>query len=64
MQLSKRQLDTMDAFMLLSMVNMKLRDEYNSLDSLCSSCDIPKSALKVKMGSIDMEYYPDSNQFR
>ncbi|MBD1389245.1 DUF4250 domain-containing protein [Neiella sp. HB171785] len=64
MQLSNKMLDTMDAFMLLSVVNMKLRNEYSDLNNLCNACDIDCQALQQKLHSIDMEYYPDSNQFR
>ncbi|MBW8191413.1 DUF4250 domain-containing protein [Neiella marina] len=64
MQLSSKMLETMDAFMLLSVVNMKLRNEYSTLNSLCRSCDIDCDQLQHKLHSIDMEYYPDSNQFR
>lgn len=50
--------------MLLSAVNMKLRDEYPSLDELCRSLDIDREALVAKLATAGFEYMPEINQFR
>ena len=53
-----------DPYMLLSWVNMKLRDEYESLDELCKAKDISKEELEKKLSAIDYRYQPESNQFK
>ena len=52
-----------DPFMLMSFVNMKLRDYYNSLDELCEDLNIEKEILTTILGSIGMEYNPETNKF-
>lgn len=54
-----------DPFMLLSFVNMKLRDgEYDSLEDLCASLDCSESELKEKLHSAGFDYMEDQKQFR
>lgn len=53
-----------DPFMLLSMVNMKLRDEYPSLTELCAALDIDKKELTERLAAAGFEYLPAINQFR
>ncbi|MCM1337368.1 MAG: DUF4250 domain-containing protein [Candidatus Amulumruptor caecigallinarius] len=53
-----------DPVMLLSFINMKLRDEYPSLEELCRALDIDESELREKLRQIDYEYIPAVNQFR
>lgn len=53
-----------DPFMLLSMVNMKLRDEYPSLQKLCSGMDIDKEELVTRLRAAGFEYMESINQFR
>ncbi|MBD5189665.1 MAG: DUF4250 domain-containing protein [Bacteroidales bacterium] len=53
-----------DPFMLMSMVNMKLRDEYSSLEDFCKSNDINEDSLKSTLLSAGFEYLPEINQFR
>lgn len=55
---------TMDPFILLSAVNMQLRDEYTSLDELCSTNDIDKNELLEKLKVAGFEYNASQNQFR
>lgn len=52
-----------DPMMLMSFINMKLRDIYPSLDSLCEDMDIDKSQLLEKLGSVGFEYSPENNRF-
>ena len=52
-----------DPVMLLSVVNTKLRDEYSSLEDLCSAEDVKELYLTEKLASIDYRYDPKTNQF-
>ena len=54
----------MDPFILLSAVNMQLRDEYSSLDELCSTNDIDKNELIEKLKAAGFEYNASQNQFK
>ncbi|MDD1783744.1 DUF4250 domain-containing protein [Enterovibrio sp. ZSDZ35] len=56
--------ETMDTIMLMSIVNMKLRDEFDSLVSLSKFFDIDADALKQKLATAGFEYMPEQNQFR
>ena len=49
--------------MLMSIINMKLRDYYPTLDALCEDMNIEKEVLTPTLGSIGMEYNPDTNKF-
>ena len=40
-----------DPMMLMSFINMKLRDEYSSLDELCTSLNIEKETLIKKLNA-------------
>ena len=55
-----------DPVMLLSFVNMKLRDNYSNLEDLAEGLDISKDELNNiinKLESIDYRYDKDKNQF-
>ena len=52
-----------DAAMLLSFVNMKLRDEYSSLDEMCSDLEVDRDEIEKKLASIDYEYDSETNSF-
>ena len=52
-----------DAAMLLSFVNLKLRDYYKSLDDFCLDSGISKEEIIDKLKSIDYEYDINTNQF-
>ena len=52
-----------DAAMLLSVVNMKLRDFYPSLAAFCEEAGISEEELKGKLAAIDYAYDAESNQF-
>lgn len=52
-----------DPAMLLSYVNTKLRDEYDSLDKLCDNLDISREELEKKLGSINYAYDEKLNKF-
>lgn len=53
-----------DANMLLSIINMKLRDQYGSLDELCDDLDLSKSEIEEKLKTIDYLYNEAINQFK
>lgn len=55
---------SMDTNILLSIVNMKLRDFYSNLDSLCEDMEVNKEALKEKFNKIGYNYDETINQFR
>lgn len=49
--------------MLLSFLNLKLRDEYRSLDDLCKSLCIDETEIKSKMKTIGYDYSLTENRF-
>lgn len=53
-----------DPVMLLSFINMKLRDQYDSLDALCDDLDISKQKIIEKLKKIDYIYDNEKNQFK
>lgn len=53
-----------DPYMLLSIINMKLRDYDGDLNELCKREDIDIKTLKNKLKSAGFEYVPSLNQFR
>ena len=52
-----------DPVMLLSFVNLKLRDFYGSLESLCQDLDVSEAEIVDKLSSIDYHYDKEKNQF-
>ena len=52
-----------DPFILLSLVNTKLRDEYGSLGELCAALDAEESALRRTLASVNYQYDPGQNRF-
>lgn len=52
-----------DPVMLLSVVNMKLRDQYASLDVLCDDLQIDKEVLCARLAAIGYNYDPENNRF-
>ncbi len=53
-----------DPFILLSFVNMKLRDEYGSLDALADGLDVDVNELKSRLESVGFKYDASQNQFK
>ena len=53
-----------DPVMLLRVVNLKLRDYYDSLDALCEEMDVDKAALCAKLAAVGYAYDPQQNQFK
>lgn len=52
-----------DPVMLLSYVNLKLRDYYDSLDKLCEELSVGREDIIMKLASIDYHYNEERNQF-
>lgn len=52
-----------DPMMLLSFLNLKLRDFYGSLDALCEDLGADKQELIERLASIDYHYDEGKNQF-
>ena len=49
--------------MLLSFINMKLRDIYSSLDELCDDMEVDRAELETKLGQAGYEYSAENNKF-
>lgn len=52
-----------DPVMLLSFINLKLRDQYPTLDTLCDDLNLDRTALEAKLSDIDYVYDESQNQF-
>ena len=53
-----------DPAMLLSFVNLKLRDDYDSLDKMCEDLSVSREEITKKLAEIDYEYDEGTNQFK
>ena len=52
-----------DPVLLLSVVNTKLRDYYDSLDALCEDMQVEKESIVNTLKGIDYEYDESRHQF-
>lgn len=52
-----------DPIMLLSVINLKLRDFYPSLDALCDDMDADRDALCKTLSAVGYAYDAARNQF-
>ncbi len=52
-----------DPMMLLSAVNMKLRDKYATLDALCEDMDEDKEAIVSALEAVGYAYDAAQNRF-
>ena len=52
-----------DPVMLLSFINLKLRDFYGSLKQLCDDRDVKEQEITDKVAAIDYHYDEERNQF-
>lgn len=57
-------INSMDPVMLLSLINMKLRDQYSSLDLLCDDLELREKDIINKLESIGYNYNKSENQFK
>ncbi|MBA5763621.1 DUF4250 domain-containing protein [Vibrio sp. 404] len=57
--------ESMDPIMLMSIINLKLRDDFaGDLDELVKFFDIDKQALQTKLATAGFEFLPEVGQFR
>lgn len=49
--------------MLLSFINLKLRDYYTSLDLLCEDMELDRGEITKRLAGIDYKYDEERNQF-
>ena len=52
-----------DPFMLMSFVNMKLRDEFPSLDEFCAYYGVERAEVEVALWRAGFEYSAENNKF-
>lgn len=52
-----------DPVMLLSFLNLKLRDEYSNLEDMCKSLSLDIEEILEKMKTIGYEYSLEENRF-
>ena len=52
-----------DPMMLMSFINMKLRDSYSSLDLLCEDLNLNKDDLIQTLANAGFEYNQSTNKF-
>ena len=52
-----------DPFILLSVVNTKLRDGCPSLTELCAALGADEGEVTAALAAVDYHYDPDRNQF-
>lgn len=52
-----------DPVMLLSFINLKLRDYYTDLESLCDDLDVDRAEVEDKLSGINYHYDKEKNQF-
>ncbi|MDF2699773.1 MAG: hypothetical protein K0Q49_1329 [Haloplasmataceae bacterium] len=57
------QIDIMEPNMLLSIINMKLRDQYKDLSDLCDDLDLDTCLIEEKLKKIGYVYSDKHNQF-
>lgn len=52
-----------DPVMLLSVINLKLRDYYKDLDALCEDLSVEKEDIIRRLETINYHYNAENNQF-
>ena len=52
-----------DPMILLSYLNTKLRDDYDSLSALCEDMELEQTELEEKLGALGFRYVPEQNRF-
>ncbi|EJO5347592.1 DUF4250 domain-containing protein [Clostridium botulinum] len=63
MTIDKEQVKDMNPYILLSLVNTKLRDEFESLKDFCQTYDLRQDEIENKMKNIEYKYDDEINQF-
>ncbi|MDE7082920.1 MAG: DUF4250 domain-containing protein [Clostridia bacterium] len=52
-----------DNFILLSIINTKLRDEYSSLEELCAEESVSIEEIRNRLHGLGYDYSPEQNAF-
>ena len=52
-----------DPIMLMSVINMKLRDFYPTLEALCEDMEIDQAELEDTLKAVGFEYSRENNKF-
>ena len=52
-----------DPVVLLSFMNLKLRDHYKNLQALCEDLEVNEAEITHKLGLLDYHYDKEQNQF-
>ncbi|GAB6264191.1 DUF4250 domain-containing protein [Photobacterium sp. CCB-ST2H9] len=59
-----KKFETMDPVMLMSIVNMKIRDEFGDLEALTRFYEIDQAVLVARLAAAGFDYLPEAKQFR
>lgn len=62
--MNKESLLAMDPNILVSMLNMKLRDEFDSLEAYCEDVGVIQEELNEKIRVTGRSYDRETNQFK
>ena len=52
-----------DPVMLLSFINLKLRDYYSSFEALCDDLDVDRKEITERLAGINYQYDAEKNRF-
>ena len=52
-----------DPVMLLSFINLKLRDYYSSFEALCDDLDVDGQEITERLAAINYQYDAEKNRF-
>lgn len=63
-EMDRESILNMDPHILVSILNLKLRDFYSSLDMFCDDIDINKDELEEKLNKSGYFYQNSINQFK
>lgn len=58
-----QKIETLEPNILLSVVNMKLRNDYQNLEDMCEDLNLSVNVLTYKLQSIGFIYSQKHNQF-
>lgn len=62
--MNKETIESMNPEILLSLINTKLRNNYNSLNLLCEDNNISAQLITSKLNTIGYSYNGELNQFK
>ena len=53
-----------EPYMLLSFINTKLRDDFDSLENFCESYNVNIKEIEEKLQNVGYKYIKEENQFK